>query len=186
MLKWIWSDDPGVWISQLGGICAILTAIFTGIYVLLTYHLMRASMRTAKIALAETQRSRVERLLPIKRTLDELAAAMTKLLTGGPDGIAAMAGGLAKGREDVGAQFGSAAHISEDLIASLRACHTAVDATVQLINRWLGRGATSIDFQTIQTSAESSLSAIHAAITIADKELSRSRRIVENVHDSFF
>src|SRR5689334_22220501 len=93
---WVWSDDPATWAAQLTAVFTAAAALFTGAYVWLTYRLMKATARTAEIAYLETQRERLARLIPIKKTLEtlrEAVAAVSASTRAGVD-VARLAGAL--------------------------------------------------------------------------------------------
>jgi len=75
-MHWVWSDDPKDWAQQLGMMFTAVAAALTGIYVLLTYRLMRSTASTARLALLDAQRARLARLLPLAAILERLCEGL--------------------------------------------------------------------------------------------------------------
>jgi len=70
---WILSDNPSDWVAWL-------TLLVTTIYVFLTYFLFRAAFKqassasdTARLAFEQLQSEKLERLLPVQITVDDIA-----------------------------------------------------------------------------------------------------------------
>jgi hypothetical protein len=115
MTHWVWSDDPVDWAQQLTAVFTVLAATFTGIYVWLTYRLMVSTALAARVAVVETQRGRIARLLPLVRVLETIGDALRAI---GKDPtterVARIAGLVAEERLRLASCVESAMYLFED------------------------------------------------------------------------
>jgi hypothetical protein len=179
-MSWQWSDNPNDWAQQITAIFTAAAALFTGVYVWLTYRLMKATSRTAEIAFRETQRDRIERLMPIKRTLEELrkgAATMSHSIHIETE-AARIAAVLSRVRYDLDAHAEVALYITDELSSALSLVREKVEAAFLLGSSVIGNEITS-GSQTALTEASLGLSrAIDVAMACVLSELTRTQRIV--------
>jgi hypothetical protein len=169
---WTWSENPNDWAVQLA-------AIFTGLYVLFTYRLMRSTALTARIALAETQRSKVAQLLPL---LDRLSAIRDALAPSASvdtlESFIRMAGVVAQERLRLHSAIASARHLLIDAHSVLGSVYASLEMLHGHLLKLISSESSSTERLSDAIAARAgALGYINDAIEIIDDETQRLLRL---------
>lgn len=172
-MGWVWSSEPSDWASQVAAICTAASALFTGAYVWLTYRLMKATVRVAEVAFLETRRDRIERLLPIKRTLDALRETLSEVSTASwtNSDSARVAAVLSRAQYDLDAHVDAALRITTELNEVLAKVHTQAKAALLIVSGTIEQAVTAQSQLAIAHAARETVSAVDIARECISREL---------------